>query len=128
MIDLPFNPDDLGDTMLARYLRADPGRLPVLKSICTRLDDNGRVGDRARYYVIRDGFRRAVLRGVLICEAIPLPSWLYETPEAGAANRDFLDRYRDEYNQQRREKRQQAKTDVQSIRALARTMAARCAA
>jgi hypothetical protein len=95
MIDLPFNPDTIGaDTMLARYLQADPARVPVLKTICDLLDDDGRVGDRARAYVVPNPFRRAVLRGSLIALGIPLPSWAYSNAAAEAANRRFIDAYR----------------------------------
>lgn len=102
MIDLPFDPDDLGDTMLARYLRADPARVRVLKIICDTLDDDGRIGDRARYYVVRNPFRRAVLRGTLIALSIPLPSWACENAAAGAANREFIAHYRHGHNERQR--------------------------
>jgi hypothetical protein len=98
MIDLPFNPDDLGDSILARYLRADPRRVFVMQTICGLLDEDGRVGDRCRFYVVRSAYRRAVLRGILIAEGIKLPSWAYENREAAAANRDFVQRYREQYN------------------------------
>lgn len=94
MIDLPFNPDAIGDAMLARYLRADSARVRVLKIICDTLDDDGRVGDRARYYIVRKAYRRGVLRGTLNALGIPLPSWAHENAQAGAANRDFIDAYR----------------------------------
>jgi hypothetical protein len=108
MIDLPFNADALGECMLSSYLRADPGRLSVLKSIIHHLDDDGRVGDAARFYIVQNAYRRAVLRGVLIALNIKLPPWAYETAQAGAANRAFIQGYREEYNLHRREKRQRA--------------------
>lgn len=102
MIGLPFNPDAIGaDTMLARYLRADPARVRVLKIICDTLDDDGRVGDRARYYIVRKAYRRGVLRGSLNALGIPLPSWAHENAQAGAANRDFIDAYRTRHERAR---------------------------
>lgn len=103
MIDLPFNPDAFGDdTRLGRYLRADPARIHVLSIICDTLDDDGRVGDRARYYVARNPFRREVLRQTLRALAIPLPSWLYRDSIAAAANREFIARYRHGHNERQR--------------------------
>ena len=81
------------------------GRLPVLRAIIDRLDDDGSVGDTARYYVVRSAFRRAVLRGALIALAFKLPTWTKETPEAAEANRLFVARYRQSYNQRRRRQR-----------------------
>lgn len=101
----PFNLDELGDTMLASYLRADPRRVPVLQSIMDRLDDDGAVGDLARYYVVRSSFRRAVLRGALIALGFKLPSWAMETREAADANRIFVEAYRPRYNEHRRQQR-----------------------
>jgi hypothetical protein len=102
MTALPFTPGTPGETILATYLRSDPRRLPVVQSIMDRLDDDGAVGDRARYYVVRSTFRRAVLRGALIALGFKLPSWSVETPAAAAANRDFVASYRDSYNHHRR--------------------------
>lgn len=87
---LPDHPDRfVDDTILARYIRADPARIAVLNRILSLLDDDGRIGDDARLYIMKTALRRAVLRGVLIAEGIPLPRWAYETPEAAAANRQF---------------------------------------
>jgi|GEM_PF-6109528 len=108
MINLPFDPDDLGDSILARYLRADPRRLTVLETICGLLDDDGRVGDKARFYIVRNAFRRAVLRGTLIAEGINLPSWAHENPAAAKANWHFVQGCRDQYNRHRRQQRQRA--------------------
>ena len=103
MIDLPFNPDDFGDdTMLGRYLRADPARVHVLNIICETLDDDGRVGDRSRHYIARNPFRRAVLRGTLTALGIPLPSWALESATAKAANGEFMARYRAAHNERQR--------------------------
>lgn len=98
MIDLPFNPDALGDCALARYLNGHPSRTPVLQSILRMLDDDGRVGDKARYYVVRNNFRREVLRRTLGAFGIPSPTWLYESASAAEANRHFVAGYRDQYN------------------------------
>jgi hypothetical protein len=103
MIDLPLNPDNIGaDTMLARYLRADPARVKVLKIICDTLDDDGRVGDRSRYYVVRNPFRRDVLRGTLAALGIPIPSWACVNPAAKVANLEFMARYRAAHNERQR--------------------------
>jgi len=103
MIDLPFNPDAFGDdTRLGRYLRADPARVHVLQIICDTLDDDGRVGDRARYYVARNPFRREVLRKTLRALGIPLPSWLHRDGIAAAENKEFVARYRREHNERQR--------------------------
>lgn len=108
MIDLPFNPDDLGDSILTSYLRADPSRTPVLAMICGLLDDDGKVGDRARFYIVRNAFRRAVLRGTLIAEGIKLPSWAHENPAAATANWIFVQDYRPRYIAHRRDQRQRS--------------------
>ncbi|HEX7820504.1 MAG TPA: hypothetical protein VF463_07775 [Sphingobium sp.] len=97
MIDLPFNPDDLGDSMLARFLHDDPLRVPVLANICRLLDHDGRVGDDARYYIVRKGPRRAAFRGTLDALAIPHPTWAIENADAAQANRQFVAQYRDQY-------------------------------
>lgn len=76
--------------MLASYLRSNPNRLPILQNIMDRLDDDGAVGDRARHYIVRSSFRRAVLRAALIALGFKLPSWAMETPAAHAANRQFV--------------------------------------
>ena len=94
--------------MLASFLRANPNRLPVLRSILSRLDDDGAVGDRARYYVVRHSFRRAVLRGALIALGFKLPTWTHETPAAAAANRLFIEAFRGQYSEQRRQQRHAA--------------------
>lgn len=105
MTALPFTPGTPGEHMLASYLRADPRRLPILQSIMLRLDDDGAVGDRARYYVVRSAFRRAVLRGVLIALGFPIPAWARETAGATKANGAFIASYRESYNAFRRELR-----------------------
>ncbi|WP_029728742.1 hypothetical protein [Sphingomonas sp. UNC305MFCol5.2] len=94
MIELPFTPTTPGEAMLATYLRGKPGRLPVLQSIIDRLDPDGAVGDRARYYIVRSNFRRAVLRGALIALGFTLPSWSKETAAAAEANARFVADYR----------------------------------
>ena len=94
MIDLPFNPANIGeDTMLGRFLQDNPERIPVLKTICSLLDDDGRVGDRARYYIVLNNFRRAVFRGTLAALGIPVPSWAYSNRAAALASRKFTDAY-----------------------------------
>jgi hypothetical protein len=120
MIDLPFNSDDLGDSVLARYLRADPRRVSVLETICSLLDEDGRVGDRCRFYVVRSAYRRAVLRGTLIAEGIKLPSWACENREAATANRVFVRGYRDQYNGHRKQQRQ--RSDTPATRALGQAL------
>ncbi|MCE7796545.1 hypothetical protein LWE61_08210 [Sphingobium sufflavum] len=99
MLDLPFNPANLGDTPLARYLAADHRRVPVLRRITELLDDDGRIGDRCRFYVVRNFFRRAILRGVLLTLNINLPSWLFENPKASADNKRFVYAYRHDQRQ-----------------------------
>ena len=88
--------------MLAAYLRGNPHRLPVLQAIMDRLDDDGAVGDTARYYIIASHFRRAVLRGVLIALGFKLPSWSMETAEAHAVNASFAADFHETYKQRRR--------------------------
>jgi len=104
MTDLP-SPAAFADSILASFLRADPGRLSVLKSIIHHLDDDGRVGDAARFYIVQNAYRRAVLRGTLIAVGIKLPSWACENPAASLRNREFIHAYREQYNLHRREKR-----------------------
>ena len=106
MLDLPFDADTLGDCILSRYLLADPARVAVLETICGLLDDDGAVGDRARYYVVRSPFRRAVLRGTLVAQGIKVPSWACETHAASTTNRCFIESYRDQYNRHRKQQRQ----------------------
>lgn len=94
--------------MLASFLRDDPNRLPVLRSIIDRLDADGAVGDRARFYIIRSAYRRAVLRGALLALGFKLPTWTHETPAAAAANRQFVEAFRGQYNSYRRQQRRTA--------------------
>jgi hypothetical protein len=77
----------------------------VLQSVVDRLDKDGRVGDIARYYVIRSPFRRAVFRGSLIALGMTLPTWSKETPAAAADNRAFVAAFREDYNRHRRKTR-----------------------
>ena len=79
--------------MLGRFLQDNPERIPVLKTICSLLDDDGRVGDRARYYIVLNNFRRAVFRGTLAALGIPVPSWAYSNRAAALASRKFTDAY-----------------------------------
>lgn len=91
--------------MLASYLRKEPSRLPVLQNVMGLLDEDGSVGDQARYYVVRSSFRRAVLRGTLAALAFKMPSWAKETLAAAEANRVFVAAYRASYNAHRRQQR-----------------------
>ncbi len=97
MIQLPFHPDDLRDGMLASYLAANPDRARVLITISEMLDADGRVGDRCRYYVSANEFRRSVLRGTLAALGIAIPGWLHESQRAYQTNAIFRAAYRDHY-------------------------------
>lgn len=115
MNGLFFDPATAGDTMLARYLRADPARANVFNNICASLDHDGQLGDMARCYIIRNAFRRAVCRGTLAAVGVKLPAWTCETSAAADDNRQFLkanwQRYTRYLWQMRCERRQAAKTE-----------------
>lgn len=102
MNGIPFDPDNWGHGVLAKYLHADPRRLPVYDKLLSLLDADGSVGDLARHYVVRSSYRRGILRAVLIALGFPPPSWAKEGPGPAAANRAFVQSYRDEANRHRR--------------------------
>ncbi len=114
MIYLPITPAG-GGAVLAAYLRADPSRALVAANICARLESLGRVGDNARFYIIRSAFRRAVFRGMLVALRDKLPSWARETAQAAADNRAFMATQRDEYLAYRRAQRSPARTSEASL-------------
>jgi hypothetical protein len=91
--------------MLAGYIAADPIRRQIFDNIRFRLDPASRVGDLARFYVVRCARRRAVLRGILLTTGQRLPDWVKETPAAAEANQQFVADHRDAYNAFRREVR-----------------------
>jgi hypothetical protein len=94
-----------GANKLAAFLAADPNRLPVLNYIRSKLEADGRVGDLARFYIVRNGFRRAVFRGTLIATGLPVPEWAKETPDAAFDNLHFIEFHREAYNRVRNEQR-----------------------
>lgn len=106
MIHLPLCPSAYsGGTRLAAYLAAEPSRAQVVSGILANLDPGGLVGDNARYHIVRNGYRRAVFRGVLDCLGLPCPVWALENAIAAGANKAFVHRHRDKFNAQRREAR-----------------------
>ena len=106
MIHLPLCPSAYsGGTRLAAYLAAEPSRTQVISGIIANLDAEGLVGDKARYHIARNGYRRSVFRGVLDCLGLPYPIWAQENVIAAGANKAFVHRYRDTFNAQRREAR-----------------------
>ena len=107
MIYLPPSPV-LGGANLVAYIAADPRRATVFGNIRSRLAAAAEIGDVARYYVARNPFRRAVLRGILLATHQRLPEWVKETREAAEANSQFISEYRETYNAFRQQVRANA--------------------
>lgn len=107
-IIFPRTPED-GGSNLAALLAADPGRRAVFKNIAFRLEPDGRLGDRARFYVASAPFRRATLRSVLSATGQHIPTWAREGRAAERQNADFITAYRESYTDFRREVRAEAK-------------------
>lgn len=116
MIHLPMCPSAYsGGTRLAAYLAADPRRTQVVSGILANLDPGGCVGEKARYLIVRNGYRRSVFRDVLDSLSLPCPVWAQESPIAAGANKAFVHRYRDKFNAQRREARKLRQSNVNAL-------------
>jgi len=119
---IPLTPE-AGGEHFAALLAPDPARRAVVDNIACKLEPSpaeapsghGRLGDRARCYVSRQGFRRATLRSILSATGQSIPEWAREGHKAAAQNEAFIAAYRDAYNDARRadryERREQARVD-----------------
>ena len=104
MTYIPSSPD-AGGPYLAAYIAADPRRNRVFDNINARLGPAGKVEALARYYIVRNAYRREVFRGILIATRCKIPIWARESFASAEANRAFIADYRDAYNAFRKETR-----------------------
>jgi hypothetical protein len=101
---IPATPE-AGGSALTALLAADPGRRAVFDNLVSRLEADGRCGDRARYYIARHAFRRATLRSVVSATGQRIPEWTRESRAAERQNTAFIAGYRDTYNAFRKDVR-----------------------
>lgn len=107
MTTLILRPDAIREALTAAYGHAAPDRADILTNLIMRLDDNGSIGDIARYYLCRSDYRRSTLRTVLASQHLPIPMWLQSNRAAEDANRQFITATRDTYNAWRKAQRKQ---------------------
>ena len=108
MITLPTFP--LSHSRCSRlidFLALDAGHSKAFSSLLAHTDAGERVGDKARYHIVRSSYRRTVFRGILDCLDIPCPVWAEERQITAEANRFFVSHFRDHFNKHRRELRKQ---------------------
>ena len=107
MTTLVLRPDAIADALRHAYGHAATDRSDILTNLIMRLDDNGSIGDIARYYLCRSDYRRSTLRTVLASQHLPVPIWLQTNRAAEDANRQFIAATRDTYNSWRKIQRKQ---------------------
>lgn len=107
MTTLLLRPDAIREALTAAYGHAAEDRADILTNLIMRLDERGRIGDIARYYLVRSDYRRSTLRTVLAAQHLPIPMWLQSTGQAADANRQFIAATRDTYNAWRKAQRKQ---------------------
>lgn len=78
----------------AALLSADPSRRRLFRNIVSQLEPDGRLGDRARAYIVANHIRRGMLRTILSAIGHPFPAWAREGRAAERENADFLASYR----------------------------------
>lgn len=107
MTTLLLRPDAIRDALRHAYGHAAPERADIMTNLIMRLDDNGSIGDVARYYLCRSDYRRSTLRTVLASQHLPIPMWLNSNRVAEEANRQFIAATRPTYNAWRKAQRNQ---------------------